>query len=600
MKTAITHIFSIIFLFSTFSINSQTTIEGQITDANSGEPIIYGTVSIYKDANLVKTTNTDLDGNYKFTDINKGSYDIEATYFGYQPQKQVGIKIIVNQINRIDFTLEQNAVLDEIVVTKVKKPTKSSDIRKLPVKNITAMASSVEGYSSEAVRIRGTRSAKSTYYIDGVSHSSEYKALPSSGQITAGEWNDLHNWKDWIALLENEDYRIMTNRFEIYPTNRYSVLAINKDNSVLPNIKVQLLNDGIIVWEAKTDNSGKAELWASPFTSIQSNNYSIIVNGETIREPKSIDKGTNTVIIKQKCSNPQKMDIVFTVDATSSMNDEIQYLKSELLDVIDRIQETNEDIEYRTGSVFYRDTRDEYLTRTSPLSKDKEEIISFVEEQNANGGGDKPEAVEEALEETLNLDWDGEALKLVFLILDAPPHEENATMVKIRNQIQLAAQKGIKLIPITASGIGRETEFLMKFMAMMTNGTYIFITDDSGIGNPHLDPVVTDYEVEKLNDCMVRLISQYSKSYSCDISTDYEEDVNISVYPNPVIQYVNIKTSITPSKINILSSNGMIVKTITPTEKLTRIELDELVKGVYTLAIYFDQRIKSRQIIVLH
>ncbi len=597
MKSAITHLFSLIFLLSTFSINSQTIIEGQVTDAKSGEPLLYSSVSIYKNATLIKSTNTDIDGIYRFTNIKNGIYDIEATYAGYQSQKHTVVSIKENQINTIPFTLEQSADLDEIIISKVKiKNTYSaSDIRNLPVKNIAGIATSMDASytsrpsSSGPIRIRGYRSGETM----------DYKPLPTSGQITAGEWNDLHNWKDWIALLDNEDYSIMTERFEIYPTQRYSVLAVNEANSVLPNIKVQLKNNGNIIWEAITDNSGKAELWSSAFSSDKESNYTLFVDGKEIRDPKLIDEGTNTVILKQECSSPQKMDIVFTVDATSSMNDEIQYLKSELLDVIDRIQETNEDIIYRTGSVFYRDTRDEYLTRISPLSEDNEDIISFVHQQNAKGGGDNPEAVDEAIHETLNLDWDESALKLVFLILDAPPHEDEATMSRIRSQIKSAARKGIKLIPITASGIGRETEFLMKFMAMMTNGTYIFITDDSGIGNQHLDPVVTDYEVEKLNDCMARLINLYSKPYSCDISDTYNDDIDIDVYPNPSTQYVNVKSEVTPTRIDVLSSNGMIVKSITQTDKITRIELHDLVNGVYTLAIYFDDTIKSQQIIVL-
>ena len=52
----------------------------------------------------------------------------------------------------------------------------------------------------------------------------------------------------------------------------------------------------------------------------------------------------------------------------------------------------------------------------------------------------------------------------------------------------------------------------MRFMAISTNGTYVFITSDSGIGNPHLEPTVGEYEVEFLNDLLVRLINKYSES----------------------------------------------------------------------------------------
>ena len=77
--------------------------------------------------------------------------------------------------------------------------------------------------------------------------------------------------------------------------------------------------------------------------------------------------------------------------------------------------------------------------------------------------------------------------------------------------IETASKKGIKIIPITASGIDKETEFLMRYMAIATNGTYVFITNDSGIGNDHLVASVGDYQVEYLNKLMERLINESLK-----------------------------------------------------------------------------------------
>lgn len=76
-------------------------------------------------------------------------------------------------------------------------------------------------------------------------------------------------------------------------------------------------------------------------------------------------------------------DIAFIVDATSSMGDEIEYLKAELLDVIARIknQNTTEELSLRVGSVFYRDLDDEYVTRTSPLSTNIDETLNFIRNQ---------------------------------------------------------------------------------------------------------------------------------------------------------------------------------------------------------------------------
>jgi hypothetical protein len=595
MKSTITTVFTIVFLLFSFFGISQTSLEGIVTNAETGEPIINATISVYKNDVLITGGETDLNGKYSILDLQPDNYNLEASFIGYITQQQIAVIIKKDSTYRFDFTLNQGHLLDEIIVKKENRPFASKKIR--------GIASSISGISSDSkvASMTSPRSGISFVGGDKLTELRTEQPLPSSGQITVGEWNDLHNWKEWISLLVNEEYNIMTKRYEIYPTQRYSVVIINKDKAVIPNIRVQLINnDNTIVWEALTDNAGKAELWGQPFLiNEEENTYHIIANNKRINTPKTIDKGSNTIIINHDCVTPQKMDIVFTVDATSSMSDEIHYLKSELLDVIDKIQETNDEIEFRTGSVFYRDLRDKYLTRVSPLSSNKDDIIDFVMKQNASGGGDKPEAVDEAFEESLNLDWDVEALKLVFLILDAPPHEDEETLNNIRRQIKEAAKKGIKIIPITASGIGRETEFLMKFMAMMTNGTYVFITDDSGIGEAHLAPIVTDFEVEKLNDCIVRLINQYSKSYSCESDYGSKLDLEIKIYPNPSTQYINIETHSIAKKIDILASNGMLVKSVKPTNKSTKIELEDLVNGVYTANIYLEETVLSKQIILL-
>jgi len=609
MKSAIYTVFFTLLSFT--NSYTQTSLEGKVVDAATGAPISYGTVALYENDILIKGVETDLDGNYFFSDIDHGIYDIESSYIGYTPQRQVGVIIKAGRTNRLDFSLSEGVLMDAAEIIEYKVPLIKIDnttsgaavtadaIRSFPKKRIGAMtAPSPSGITSAPGRelsMRSTRSDATAYYVDGVKTSSvgyfERAELPNAGQMTAGEWNDLHNWKDWLTLLEDESYSIMMERFEIHPTDRYNVIVVNQENSVLANVPVQLLDSkGDVIWETYTDNAGKAELWENAFEKDQIAS-AIKVRNQVINNIVKIEDGSNTVVLKEDCYSPDKMDIVFVVDATSSMNDEITYL---------RVEEANENIDFNLGSVFYRDNGDEYLTRVSPLSPNVEEAIEFVGNQNSNGGGDIPEAVDAALEETLNLSWREDALKIVFLILDAPPREDDVTMNKIRSQIKEAAGRGIKLIPVTASGIDRETEFLMKFMSILTNGTYVFITDDSGIGNAHLAPVVDDYEVEKLNDCLVRLITQYSKSYSCDAEViEANSDIEIKIFPNPSTQFINVNASSIPDMIKIYSANGMMVKSITPTQKNTRVELGDFVNGIYRVSIILGDTIETKQIILL-
>lgn len=210
-------------------------------------------------------------------------------------------------------------------------------------------------------------------------------------------------------------------------------------------------------------------------------------------------------------ANGQPYQIAFVVDATGSMGDELEYLKADLETVIDKVETENPNFQIETGAVFYRDVNDDYLTLHSPFSTNIDVTTAFIGEQSAEGGGDFPEAVHSGLEVALDeLGWlENAGSKLTFLILDAPPHSEEEVKQRYQSVVRRYAAAGIRIVPVTASGIDRATEFLMRMTAIRTHGTYVFITDDSGIGNDHLEPTVGDYEVEFLGDLLVRLINEY-------------------------------------------------------------------------------------------
>lgn len=337
-----------------------------------------------------------------------------------------------------------------------------------------------------------------------------------AGLITAGEWNDLLNWNFWNSLLNGQDYSEMPDYWNMYTNNRISVLV---ENSGLPviNAKVDLLRNENIVWTARTDNFGLVELWVGMFqkdNSININDFSIAVNDEIINlDLKFIEDDINIVNVKSNPNEVNKVEISFIVDATGSMSDELEFLKADLKSVIEKVQDDDSGIQVWTSTVFYRDEGDEYVIRKSEFTSDLNKTIEFLNEQSADGGGDFPEAVHKALNSGINeLQWSTIAkTRIAFLLLDAPPHYTSDIVENIQNIIALASKKGIKIIPITASGIDKETEFLMRFMSILTNGTYVFITNDSGIGNEHLEASVGDYQVEHLNDLITRLIKEYSE-----------------------------------------------------------------------------------------
>ncbi len=332
-----------------------------------------------------------------------------------------------------------------------------------------------------------------------------------AGQITAGEWNDLDNWDFWNGLLANDTIAGYQDYWSFHPSQRYTVRVVDNLGKPVSDSQVQLMGTGSEpIWEARTDNFGKAELWGNLYGG-NDQVTQLIVENMVVFNPQA--NGINEVMLTGGLPQYSSVDVAFVVDATGSMGDEIQYLKAELTDVLNRIQNTGAGLDLRAASVFYRDEGDEYVTKVSPFSSNFDLTQSFVNSNKADGGGDFPEAVDQAVDKAINnLEWsDNARARIAFLILDAPPHHEDQIIASVQRSIEAAAKKGVKVIPIVASGIDKETEFLMRYCAMATNGTYVFITNDSGIGNEHLQATVGDYEVEFLNDLMVRLVKKYTQ-----------------------------------------------------------------------------------------
>ena len=336
------------------------------------------------------------------------------------------------------------------------------------------------------------------------------------GMITAGEWNDLDNWTFWNDIIRDSSYSSMPDYWNFYNTHRVSVKVLTENGSPVTNAVVELKRNSTTIFTARTDNFGTAELWVDLFQksiTVDFSTISIAVAGNLEkRSAIPYSQGINEIIVKSQQSE-NRIEIALVVDATGSMGDELEYIKTELVDVIQRVKGNNPQTSIFTAAVFYRDEGDEYVTRISNFSSDISVTNNFIKKQSANGGGDFPEAVHTALEKAVGeLQWSSNAkTRLMFLILDAPPHYMSNVITSIQKSIQKAAEKGIKIIPVTASGIDKETEFLMRFMAISTNGTYVFITNDSGIGNEHLLPTVGECQVEYLNDLLVRLINKYSE-----------------------------------------------------------------------------------------
>ncbi len=341
----------------------------------------------------------------------------------------------------------------------------------------------------------------------------------SAGVLTAGEWNDLDHWDFWGKLFNDEDISKASKIWGFNADKRIAVEVTDASGKAVPGARIEAAMDSKIVWSTVTDNHGTANLWLNLFDGKELEGDSALkirINGKeqngtpVISYPQDGDAKINSYKASQKADIENSVDIAFIVDATGSMSDEINFLQDDLEDIIGKASASNS-ASIRTGTIFYRDEGDDYLTRSSQLTAKTADTREFIRHQSASGGGDYPEAVHSALEAALQeLDWNVFAKsRIAFLILDAPAHLKTNVVESLHKSIEKFADNGIIIIPVAASGADLQTEFMLRHFAIVTNGTYTFLTDDSGVGNGHLEPRVGEFDVEKLNDLIARLISHY-------------------------------------------------------------------------------------------
>ena len=339
------------------------------------------------------------------------------------------------------------------------------------------------------------------------------------GLLTASEWNDLDNWSAWAEILRGE-FDDKTSYWKFYPHTLVAVRVVDENGTGLANVSVELLDHDKVEFATKTDNAGNAYCWVRLFEGfteeyLDAEKFSLKVNGKASETPVEFtdmtDESLKLITITSDAKQAEaKADIAFIVDATGSMGDEIRFLQSDLNYIIDHAYSDTK-VALRTAVVFYRDETDQYIIQGKDFSTDIANTQAFIDEQHASGGGDYPEAVHTALESSLqNFSWNESArARIAFLILDAPAHHQDDVIESLQQSITLYAKNGIKLIPVAASGVDKDSESMLRFFEIVTGGTYVFLTDDSGIGYSHIEASVGDHDVEKLADLMIRLIKKY-------------------------------------------------------------------------------------------
>ena len=345
---------------------------------------------------------------------------------------------------------------------------------------------------------------------------------PIVKQLTAAEWRDAMHYDFWLGLFD-EDIQVdgqdgqnpITRNGIFYSFSKatrgldtfdmHEVYVTSEGNPVV-GATVKLYNDNEVVYSAVSDSAGKAYVFGAG-TQIEA------VSGDYSANATVADGVTN-IELSSSAEYADELEIMLVVDTTGSMGDELSFLCDELAGVVTRASSAL-NCKIRLGLLFYRDKGDQYVTRKFDFvdvtaANGLNTVVKNINAQRSAGGGDYPEAVDTALSEAVAMNWHTNSkTKLLFQVLDAPYHDTQENQSKFASAVKTASEKGIRIIPVAASGLDVLGQYIMRSAALLTGGTYTFLTDDSGIGNSHEVPAVGEFTVEYLSDLMVRLIKGY-------------------------------------------------------------------------------------------
>jgi len=331
-------------------------------------------------------------------------------------------------------------------------------------------------------------------------------------RMTAGEVDDNAKFDEFKTFLRER------NKFYLEPVDvseRLFVRILDEDNKPLANTEVDFKVGNEVVFTGKTYSDG----WTlfhprSVPASAQATEFGIEVRNGQMSHSYTLQRGDKErfefrVPVKRVTPSRAKLDLVFLLDTTSSMADEIERLQQTIIGIADDVSKLGSNPEVRFGLVLYRDDSDEYISKVYPFESDVATFQQLLAQVEASGGGDLPERLEVGLHRSVNeMDWRADATRLVFMVADAAPHNRDQNEFSYSHDAMVAASKAIKVYPIASSGLSDDGEYVFRQIAQLTMARFIFLTyGASGTETPH-DIAPNSFQPETLDKLVVRIVKE--------------------------------------------------------------------------------------------
>ena len=223
--------------------------------------------------------------------------------------------------------------------------------------------------------------------------------------------------------------------------------------------------------------------------------------------PPPPDPAYNDWPVPEKPSDGGKtLEMVFVLDTTGSMGGLIEGAKQRIWGIINEVMQTPAHPAVRVGLVAYRDHGDQYVTQILPVTNDLDKVYTTLMDFRADGGGDGPEDVRQALADGVRkAGWSkpsADTAQVVFLVGDAPPHEDYAQEPDTLATTAAAVKTGMTVNTIQC-GADDDTREVWQSIARRGEGRFFAIAQDGGVAS-----VATPYDA-RLSELAGKLGSTY-------------------------------------------------------------------------------------------
>jgi hypothetical protein len=394
----------------------------------------------------------------------------------------------------------------------------------------------VDGYGGDddAVGVEYAPMVDEAEYTESDAAGGSIASAPNQQVTTlkAGEIDDNADWDDYLLYRREslENFGQLVNDVDV--TGRQIITVTDAQGMPILGATVSVLSGATLVSQTQTYANGQTLYLPNAHLD------NILLQGNTIItiEKDGVSSTIDMSVVRmagpnwefsldmQPSRDTVKLDVVFLLDATGSMSDEIAQLQNNILSISQQIDDMG-DVDVRYGLVHYRDRGDDYVSRVFDFTPDVTAFQSELNRVKADGGGDTPEALNDGLHDALQtVGWRGDnTIKLVFLVADAPPHLDYANDYNYADEMLYAGEQGIKIHPIASSGLDPVGEYIFRQIGQTTMGRFIFLTYSNGTSGSagddrtDLEAGEDEYTVDFLDGLVVNLVEDEINAFKGQI-----------------------------------------------------------------------------------